>query len=117
MNDVRRILRNKRVADPGLRTVDGESFNLVATLVPTTLLSLPEMKFNIPYTHHYIRISIQPPIIESLALRQILQRALDQSFGLTRALTHIDILWIAVDGSEAVIKFAAESVISLDSLV
>ena len=60
----------------------------------------------IPLTssYHYVRFSISPPTNDALTVRKTLQDALMQSFGLVSANTYIDVLWLAEDGSEVVVR-------------
>jgi hypothetical protein len=53
--------------------------------------------------NHYIRLSISPPS-DALTLRKSLQDSLTQSFGITYSTTYLDILWVADDGGEAVVR-------------
>ncbi|KAJ6578682.1 hypothetical protein DFH09DRAFT_1148078 [Mycena vulgaris] len=50
------------------------------------------MASELPQTSHYILLRISPPVGE-LILRQALQDALAQAFGLTGS-AHLDILWV-----------------------
>ncbi|EMD30906.1 hypothetical protein CERSUDRAFT_100878 [Gelatoporia subvermispora B] len=56
--------------------------------------------------NHYIRFSVSPPNTDALTLRKALQDALSQTFGLVAANTYIDILWVAEDGTEVVLRVA-----------
>ena len=53
---------------------------------------------------HYVRFTVDPPCTDGLTVRKTLQDALLQSFGLISANTYIDILWVAEDGREVVIR-------------
>ncbi|OCH92559.1 hypothetical protein OBBRIDRAFT_726545 [Obba rivulosa] len=61
-------------------------------------------------SHHYIRFSISPPSADALSLRKALQDALAQAFGLVAANTYVDVLWLADDGAEAVVRVARSDV-------
>ena len=56
--------------------------------------------------YRYIRLSIAPPVTEPLTLRKMLETAMLQSFGVSRAATYMDILWMDEDGHAAVIRVA-----------
>jgi hypothetical protein len=58
--------------------------------------------------NHYIRFSISPPCEDALTLRKSIQDGLTQTFGITSSNTYMDILWIAEDGSETVIRVRKE---------
>lgn len=69
----------------------------------------------IPLTssYHYVRFSISPPTNDALTVRKTLQDALMQSFGLVSANTYMDVLWLAEDGSEVVIRVGERYVMTL----
>lgn len=72
---------------------------------------LEEMSPNILQpSYHYIRFSIVPPCRDESSLRKTLQDALLQSFGVVTAGTYIDILWIAEDGAETVLRVGSRCV-------
>ena len=54
--------------------------------------------------YHYIRFSVSPACIDILAIRKSMQDALGQSFGLVSSHTYVDVLWLAEDGSEVVVR-------------
>lgn len=54
--------------------------------------------------NHYLRLAVTPPRADGLSVRKTLQDALLQSFGLTSANTYIDVLWLAEDGAEVVVR-------------
>ncbi|KAJ2935317.1 hypothetical protein H1R20_g1777, partial [Candolleomyces eurysporus] len=76
-----------------------------------------------PTTKHYIHFSITPPLSDALRLRKSLSDALDQAFGATSAAVNIDVLWLAEDGKDVVLrvhpddapKVLAAAVSSLDN--
>lgn len=53
---------------------------------------------------HFVRLSITPACVDDLSARKTIQDALLQAFGLTSANLYIDLLWLAEDGTEAVIR-------------
>lgn len=53
---------------------------------------------------HFVRFSITPACVDDLSARKTIQDALLQAFGLTSANLYIDLLWLAEDGTEAVIR-------------
>src|SRR5262245_16248100 len=55
-------------------------------------------------SNHYIRFAIAPPSSEALALRKVLQDALTHMFGHTSSNIYLDVLWVADNGSEFVIR-------------
>ncbi|PCH43159.1 hypothetical protein WOLCODRAFT_164278 [Wolfiporia cocos MD-104 SS10] len=57
-------------------------------------------------SYHYIRLSVSPPCADVLTLRKTMQDALLQTFGLLSANTYIDVLSLAEDGSEVVVRIA-----------
>lgn len=61
--------------------------------------------------HHYLRLALSPATDDALTLRQSIQKALTQSFGNTLANLHVDILWVAEDGAETVIRVPPKYVV------
>ncbi|KAH9922223.1 uncharacterized protein B0H18DRAFT_879512 [Fomitopsis serialis] len=57
-------------------------------------------------SYHYARFSVAPACADALSIRKSIQDAFTQSFGLVSANTHVDVLWVADDGSEAVVRLA-----------
>lgn len=57
-----------------------------------------------PSSNHYIRFSVSPPTQDALTLRKALQDTLNQSFGTTSSSIYLDILWVASDGGQFVIR-------------
>ncbi|KAG6811504.1 hypothetical protein H0H92_007106 [Tricholoma furcatifolium] len=59
--------------------------------------------------YHYIRIALTPPSTyrDALTIRKTLQDALTQTFGVTSAGLHVDILWVAEDSSDDASKILA----------
>jgi hypothetical protein len=57
----------------------------------------------LPLEYHYILFSVSPPC-DALAIRKALQDSLAQSFGVTSSNTYMDVLWVAENGIEAVIR-------------
>ncbi|TFK29165.1 hypothetical protein FA15DRAFT_610895 [Coprinopsis marcescibilis] len=53
---------------------------------------------------HYIRFSVSPPTSDALSLRKAIADSLTEAFGATSTSTRVDILWIAEDGKEMVIR-------------
>lgn len=47
-----------------------------------------------------------PPCSDALTLRKSIQDALGHSFGIVYSNTYVDVLWVAEDGSEMVIRIA-----------
>ena len=62
--------------------------------------------------HRYLRLSLQPYVPEELRIRHNLHQALLESFGVTGGSINLDVLWVAHDGSETVIRVHPESVSS-----
>ncbi|KAF8586409.1 hypothetical protein K439DRAFT_1340903 [Ramaria rubella] len=60
----------------------------------------------LPKLYRYIRFSIEPGIQEPLFLRKTLENAMLQSFGVSRAATYMDVLWISTDGRAAVVRIS-----------
>ncbi|KAF8502992.1 hypothetical protein BU17DRAFT_58645 [Hysterangium stoloniferum] len=60
----------------------------------------------LPNVYRYIRLSVKPSISEGLTIRKLLEIAMLQSFGVTRAGTYMDVLWISEEGHEVVIRIA-----------
>jgi len=60
--------------------------------------------FALDKEYRYIRFSVQPGVNDPLSLRKLLESAMAQSFGLSRAGTYMDVFWIAQDGSGAIIR-------------
>ena len=54
--------------------------------------------------YHYIRFSVSPASTDVLAIRKTMQDALGQSFGLVSSHIYVDVLWLAEDGSEVVVR-------------
>ncbi|KZT68022.1 hypothetical protein DAEQUDRAFT_672063 [Daedalea quercina L-15889] len=57
-------------------------------------------------SYHYVRFSLAPACADALSIRKSIQDAFTQSFGLVSANTYVDILWVADDGSEVVVRLA-----------
>ncbi|KIJ41103.1 hypothetical protein M422DRAFT_172777 [Sphaerobolus stellatus SS14] len=62
--------------------------------------------FPLSSEYRYLRISASPRITDALSLRKLLADAMMQSFGLSRAGTYMDVLWIKEEGTEAVVRVA-----------
>ena len=58
-------------------------------------------------TNHYLRFAISPACPDELTVRKAFQDALLQSFGLTSANIYLDILWLAEDGAEVVVRITS----------
>lgn len=54
--------------------------------------------------NHYMRLSLSPSNTNDFFVRKALQNALGQTFGLTSAGIQLDVLWLAEDGTEVVIR-------------
>ncbi|KIL59984.1 hypothetical protein M378DRAFT_84358 [Amanita muscaria Koide BX008] len=54
--------------------------------------------------YRYIRLSVVPPTLDILYLRKSFQDALSALFGVTSASIYLDILWLADDGSQFVLR-------------
>ncbi|KAI0092351.1 hypothetical protein BDY19DRAFT_884416 [Irpex rosettiformis] len=54
--------------------------------------------------YHYLRFAISPSCNDALTIRKLLQDALLQSFGLTSANIQLDLLWIADNGTETILR-------------
>lgn len=74
------------------------------TLLPSTPMSSQPVHSS----KHYILFSVSPPSTDALRLRKHLSDALDQAFGTTSAAVNIDVLWIAEDGKELVVRVHPE---------
>ncbi|KAK7688772.1 hypothetical protein QCA50_008311 [Cerrena zonata] len=57
--------------------------------------------------YHYIKLAITPPCKDAITLRKSIQGGLSQSFGLTSANIYVDILWVASEGAETVIRVSS----------
>lgn len=55
---------------------------------------------------HYLRFSVSPACPDALTVRKAFQDALLQSFGLTSANIYIDILRLAENGAEVVVRIS-----------
>lgn len=55
-------------------------------------------------SYHYIRFSVTPASLDGLTIRKTIQDALLQSFGLVSANIYMDVLWLAEDGLEVVVR-------------
>ncbi|EPS98907.1 hypothetical protein FOMPIDRAFT_1125433 [Fomitopsis schrenkii] len=63
-------------------------------------------RHTLPSTYHYIRFSVAPACTDALSIRKSIQDAFAHAFGLVSASTHVDVLWLADDGSEVVVRLA-----------
>lgn len=54
--------------------------------------------------YHYISFSITPCTTDAWAIRQAFQTALQQTFGIVGGSLYLDVLKIAEDGSETVVR-------------
>ncbi|KAF5381525.1 hypothetical protein D9757_008129 [Collybiopsis confluens] len=54
--------------------------------------------------YHYLRLSLEPKEQEQLRIRYTIQQALLETFGITAGSIYLDILWVAQDGSDVVIR-------------
>ncbi|RXW13190.1 hypothetical protein EST38_g12664 [Candolleomyces aberdarensis] len=63
-----------------------------------------------PTIKHYIHFSIIPPLNDALRLWKSLSDALHQAFGATSAAVNIsiDVLWLAEDGKDVVLRVHPE---------
>ncbi|KAA1474112.1 hypothetical protein DENSPDRAFT_823808 [Dentipellis sp. KUC8613] len=57
-----------------------------------------------PQTYHYIRFTLSPPCSSPLLIRRAIQEALSQAFGITSSSTYVDILYVADNGNDAVVR-------------
>ncbi len=57
---------------------------------------------NIDY--NYMRFSVSPKTADTLSLRQAIQSALVQTFGIAGGSIYLDILWVVEDGNEMVLR-------------
>ena len=62
------------------------------------------MSVNGKTNYSYLRFALSPSCNDALTIRKLLQDALLQSFGLTSANTQVDILWVAENGTETVLR-------------
>ncbi len=60
--------------------------------------------------YHYIHLKISPPSLDVLNLRKIIANALSQMFGLLAEGTYLDILSLAEDGTECILRVRSECV-------
>ena len=63
-------------------------------------------RHTLPSTYHYVRLAVAPACADALSIRKAIQDAFTQTFGLVSASTHVDVLWLADDGSEVVVRLA-----------
>ncbi|KAK0219651.1 hypothetical protein EDD85DRAFT_780206 [Armillaria nabsnona] len=56
--------------------------------------------------YHYMRFSVSPKAADALSLRQAIQSALVQTFGIAGGSIYLDILWVVEDGNEMVLRTA-----------
>jgi hypothetical protein len=61
-----------------------------------------------PPTYIYLTIDLKPPIANDLALMKSIHDAMQQTFGLTRALTYFEVVWKDVEGARYVIRVGEE---------
>ncbi|KAG7445228.1 uncharacterized protein BT62DRAFT_184232 [Guyanagaster necrorhizus] len=54
--------------------------------------------------YHYMRFSVSPKISDALSVRQAIQGALVQAFGVAGGSIYLDILWVAEEGNEMVVR-------------
>lgn len=54
--------------------------------------------------YHYILFSIVPSTPDPFAIRHAMQNALIQAFGIVGGSLYVDVLWVAEDGSETVVR-------------
>ncbi|KAH9920837.1 uncharacterized protein BXZ73DRAFT_52011 [Epithele typhae] len=64
------------------------------------------MHRRLPPAHNYVRLAVAPPCNDAITLRRTIQTALGQSFGLVSSHTYVDVLWIAEEGTEAVVRIS-----------
>ncbi|OSX58012.1 hypothetical protein POSPLADRAFT_1124173, partial [Postia placenta MAD-698-R-SB12] len=67
----------------------------------------------LPSSYHYVRFTATPSCTDAVTVRKSIQDALGQTFGMLYANTYVDILWIADDGSETVVRVAASEAAKL----
>ncbi|KAK0498987.1 hypothetical protein EDD18DRAFT_1154790 [Armillaria luteobubalina] len=54
--------------------------------------------------YYYMRFSVSPKTTDALSLRQTIQSALVQTFGIAGGSIYLDNLWVAEDGNETVLR-------------
>ncbi len=54
--------------------------------------------------YHYMRFSVSPKTADALSLRQAIQSALVQTFGIAGGSIYLDILSVVEDGNEIILR-------------
>ena len=63
---------------------------------------------SVPPVDTYLTIHLDPPTTDELVLMKSIHDSMQQSFGLTRALTYFDVAWKDADGTRIVIRVGEE---------
>ena len=63
----------------------------------------------------YVRFAVSPPTKDPLTLRKAFQDALIQTLGITSAGTYMDVLWVAGNGAEVIVRVRDEHVLIFQS--
>lgn len=63
---------------------------------------------SVPPIDTYLTIHLNPPTTDDLVLMKSIHDAMQQSFGLTRALTYFDLAWKDENGTRIVIRVGEE---------
>ena len=78
---------------------------------PETLGHMPRRKrrsSSVPPGDIYLTIHLNPPTTDDLVFMKSIHDAMQQTFGLTRALTHFDVAWKDTEGTKIVIRVGEE---------
>jgi hypothetical protein len=65
------------------------------------------MAQSLTQVYHYLRLSVTPACPDALTIRKAIQDAITQSFGIYST-TYADVLWVAEDGAETVVRLRKE---------
>lgn len=63
---------------------------------------------SVPLFDTYLTIRLNPPTTDDLVLMKSIHDAIQQTFGLTRALTYFDVAWKDAEGAKIVIRVGEE---------
>ncbi len=63
---------------------------------------------SVPPIDTYLTIHLNPPTTDDLVLMKTIHDSMQQTFGLTRALTYFDVAWKDADGARIVIRVGEE---------
>jgi hypothetical protein len=61
--------------------------------------------------YHYIHVRISPPKSEILAVRKTISAALSKTYGLSAEGTYVDVLSLAANGEECILRVQKEWVL------